>query len=554
MRGLERGREFARRASQVIRVATRYGFGGFLARLGLVRLVPRTRREGPSIEHAGLDAAVRLRLALEELGPTYVKLGQVMATRADLFPEEYVNELRKLQDEVPPVPFESVRPIVEEELGNTLEELFASFDPEPSASASIGQVHHAALPSGELVAVKVQRPGIEATIEMDLAFLQFAAGLAERHFEWADESDLTGLVAEFARSLRQELDYLAEGHNTDRLRENLADDADVVIPRVFWDLTTRRVLTWERLAGAKPTDAAAVDELGVNRPEVAMTLADTILHQILDDGFFHADPHAGNVLVLPGSRIALMDFGSMGWLGREQREELRELLLGIFEEDARLVCEQVMNLGALSEQTDEQALEREVDVLVVQYRHLPPGEVRLRPMVGRLMALLFRHQVRMPSAFALLMKSLVITEGVCLALDPQFDVRRAAERYARPAIAIQAPREAARDLLRSLREVKRHVRLLPRQVTQLLAKAESGRLKLRLEYDRIEEPLGRLDVIANRIAYAMIVSAIVIASAQLAGVEVTMWAQPVPLGLIGFVMAAVMGLWLIVAIIRSGRL
>ncbi len=554
MRSLGRGKEFARRASQVILVATRYGFGGFLARLGLMRFAPRAQREAMSAEHAGLAPAVRLRLALEELGPTYIKLGQAMSARADLFPEDYVLEFRKLQDEVPPFPFEEAREIVEEELDCALDEAFASFEPEPAASASIGQVHHARLESGQDVAVKVQRPGIERTIEMDLAFLQFVAGLAERRFEWAARSDLGGLLAEFARSLRQELAYTTEGHNADRLRENSAGNQDVVIPRVHWDLTTNRVLTCERVRGVRPSETDAIDQMDLDRRVVAMTLAGTMLRQVLDDGFFHADPHAGNVLVLPGNRVALMDFGAVGWLGREQRDELRHLLMGVFEEDARLVCEQIVSLGALSDDTDEQSLERELDLLVAQYRHLPPGEVRLQPMVRRLMALIFRHHVRMPSAFALLMKALVIAEGVCLTLDPKFDFRRAAERYARPVPDLRSPQEAARDLLRTLRDLRRYVRLLPRQVAQLLAKAESGRLKVRLEYDHIEEPMSRLDVIANRIAYAMIVSAIVIASAQLAGVDVTMLGQEVPLGLIGFVMAAVMGLWLIVAIIRSGRL
>lgn len=538
----------------MILVASKYGFGHTVERLGLSRFAPKAQQAAVEAESAGLAAAVRVRMALEELGPTYVKLGQALASRADLFPEEFISELRKLQDEVPPISFDQARDVLEAELGAKIDELFETFDEEPAASASIGQVHDGVLKSGERVAVKVQRPDVERIIEVDLNILRTVAQLAERRFAWAERNDFVGLVEEFAQNLRGELVYTTEGHNADRLRENLRDEDGVYVPRTLWALTTDRVLTSERLDGVKPTDEQAMSEMGVDRPALAAALGRSVLRQVLVDGFFHADPHTGNVLIVGPTRAAFVDFGSMGWLGRELREELLRLLVGIFEENAAVICEQLTTIGAVGRDTDLQALERELDVLVVKYRQLETGELRFGRVINRLMSLLFHYQIRMPSEFALLMKALVLTEGLCLTIDPDFDFRNVAEPFARQSLAMRSPREIAEDVLRAARELQRYARLLPKQLTQLLSKVESGHLKVRFEYDKIEEPLGRFDVIANRIAYAMIVSAIVIASALLAQTQIEVFGVNVPLGIMGFIMAALMGLWLVWAIIQSGRL
>lgn len=553
---LARGRDFARRISQVILVASKYGFGHTIERLGLSRFAPKAQRAAVEAESAGLAAAVRVRMALEELGPTYIKLGQALASRADLFPEEVVAELRKLQDEVPPIPFEQAREVVERELGAQLEDLFETFEEQPAASASIGQVHHAVLKSGEQVAVKVQRPDIERMIEVDLNTLRLVAQLAERRFAWAARSDFVGLMEEFAQNLRGELVYTSEGHNADRLRENMRGEAGIYVPRTLWALTTNKVLTSERVVGAKPTDEPALSAMGVDRAAVAANVGGAMLRQVLVDGFFHADPHTGNLLVIGPAQAAFVDFGSMGWLGRELREELLRLLVGILEENAGVVCEQLAHIGAISEETNLQALERELDVLVVKYRRFEAGELRFGRVVNRLMSLLFRYQIKMPSEFALLMKALVLTEGLCITIDRDFDFRKVAEPFARRSLELRSPREMAEDVLRALREVRHYARLLPKQMAQVLSKMETGRLKLRVEYDRMEEPLARFDVIANRIAYAMIVSAIVIASALLAQSQrpIEIFGVNPPLGIIGFLMAAIMGLWLVWAIVQSGRL
>jgi ubiquinone biosynthesis protein len=536
------------------RVATKHGFGYAAAQAGLGRFVPHRKKDGVQPQGAALADSVRMRMVLEDLGPTFVKLGQMLAARSDLIPEEYVREFSKLQDEVPAFPFEQAREVIEAELGNTVENLFGAFGTEPAASASIGQVHHATLRSGERVAVKVQRPEVQRTIETDLQILRIFAHMAERRFRWAERADLAALVDEFADILLGELDYTQEGHNADRLRENLSDDHSICIPKVYWGLTTPKVLTWERLDGWKLTDEKALASADVPRAPLAEKLASAMLKQILVDGFFHGDPHAGNVMLTRDGRLAFMDFGSMGWLGRELREDLVRLVNGMIEEDAGAVAEQLTVIGVASDDTDMQALEREIDGLLPQLRHMVAGELRIGRLLNKVMELVFRHRVRMPSEFALLVKALALTEGLCLRLDPKFDFRDAITPMAQEMVATRSPGELMQEFLRAGRDLRRYAKQLPRQFAQVLTRAESGRLKLRVEYDRLEEPLGRLDVMANRLAYSLVVAAILIASAILSQIEVVVLGTTVPLGVIGFLFAAVLGIWLLYSIFRSGRL
>ncbi|MFQ6098850.1 MAG: ABC1 kinase family protein [Armatimonadota bacterium] len=551
---LGKGRDITRRALNVGRVATKYGFGYAAAQAGLARFIPHRKKSGVVPEDAALADSVRMRMALEELGPTFVKLGQALAARPDLIPDQYVREFSRLHDEVPPFPFHQVEEIITQELGRGVEDLFQTFGTEPAASASIGQVHHAVLKSGELVAVKVQRPGVADVIETDLQILRLFAHMAERRFRWAERAELSSLVEEFAEMLQGELDYTQEGHNADRLRQNLAEQDGIYVPAVYWSLTTPRVLTWERIEGVKLTDDEALDAAGARRPPLAERLAECMLRQILIQGYFHGDPHPGNVMLTKDGRIAFMDFGSMGWLGRELREDLVRLVSGMIDEDAGVVAEQLAIIGVASDETDMQALEREIDGLLPQLRHMTPGELRLGRILHRIMELVFRYRIKMPSDFALLVRALALTEGLCLKLDPEFDFRQTLAPVARDMLGPSSPADIVDSVLRTGRDIRRYAKQLPRQMARILSKAESGRLKMRVEYDRLEEPLGRLDVMANRLAYSLIVAAILIASALVSQVDVVVLGARVPVGVIGFLFAAVLGVWLLYSIFRSGRL
>lgn len=553
---LKRTTNIVSRTRHVAGVMAHYGFGHIVEHLGLGRLVSKRGQEGraETLSESAADA-VRMRMALEELGPTYVKLGQTLSARADLIPPEFITELRKLQDEVPPFEFRQVREIVECELGGPLDEVFAEFDERPVASASIGQVHHACLRSGEEVAIKVQRPGIDEIIETDLSVLRQVAVLLEGRIEWCRRAGLTQLVNEFASNIRAELVYTTEGHNADRFRANQGEDG-IRIPAVYWSYTTNRVMTMELLRGRKVSERVADELTDEMRAATAARLGQSLLQQVFVDGFFHGDPHPGNVLLTGDGDLALLDFGSVGWLGRESRQDLLRMLMGILNEDAEMVCDQMLKMGAIADDADTPALRHEVDRLLGKFHVVDRAELRISEVLEKLMHAMFRFEVRMPSEFALLMKTIIVLDGVCRMLDPHFDFRRVGKAFARRmALREAAPARLVEELLHSVRETHRHLSSMPRQLGLLLTRIESGRLKMLIELDRVERPMHGLAAIGNRLSFSIVVSAILIASAliiQRPG-EPTLWGLPA-LGVLGFLMSAVMGFWLLVLIIRSGRM
>jgi ubiquinone biosynthesis protein len=303
------------RYRQISEILIGHGFGAILGQIGLDSHLnlPRRLLRRP-VDGNGLSTAEHVRLALEQLGPTFVKLGQILSTRPDLLPPDYLAELSRLQDNVPPADWETVKSVIETELGGALEDKFTGFDPTPIAAASLAQVHQATLPGGEKVVVKVQRPGIRRIIDLDLTILQDLARLAQDRISWMGMYDLPELAEEFALQLRAELDYRREGHNADRFRANFKNELHLHVPKVYWNYTTSRVLTQEFISGIKISDVAALDEAGYNRHQIALYSARFIVQEILEDGFFHADPHPGNIVVMPGEVIGMMDFGTVGHL------------------------------------------------------------------------------------------------------------------------------------------------------------------------------------------------------------------------------------------------
>ncbi len=358
-----------RRYRQIARILTRYGFGQVLTQLGIGRMIApglqKLRFSSAEILHA--TPAERVRMAVEELGPTFIKLGQILSTRADIVPPDLIHELEKLQDTVPPTPFPLIQAQVELELKRPLSELFATFDPVPVASASLGQVHLATLAGGEEVAVKVFRPGIDKVIDVDLDILLQAAALAQKRTDWGQYYDVLSLAQEFANTLRQEQNYEQEGHNMDRFRQIFADEPSVRVPSVYWETTTRRVLTMERLEGVKITDLEGLEAAGLDPAVVARRNIHILLKAVLQEGFFHADPHAGNFSVLPGEVIGMMDFGIMGQVDPGARLGLIQLFVGLFRGDSERSVEALSSLGIATRAADKRALTRDMERLKLQY-------------------------------------------------------------------------------------------------------------------------------------------------------------------------------------------
>ncbi|MGB9885748.1 MAG: ABC1 kinase family protein [Moorellales bacterium] len=549
------------RLRQIVNVAVAQGFGYIVEQLGLAGLVSRSRRGGTvEGERPRLSRGERLARALEELGPTFIKLGQMLSTRSDLLPADVVAELEKLQDRVPPFSAEEVREAVRRELGVPLEQAFAEFDPVPIAAASIGQVHRARLFTGEEVAVKVQRPRLEETVEADLEILFALARLADLHPVWGRMYDFTALAEEFAFTLRQEMDFQAEGRNADRLRQNLTGMPQVRIPRVYWEYTTRRLLTMEYVAGTKLNEPERLAAQKVDRRAVARLLIQAVLKQIFLDGFFHADLHPGNLAVQPGPVLVFMDFGLVGTLAPERREQCLAIVRGLVKGDAELLVRALTALGVATPHTDREGLRRDLERIREKYYRLPFSQMQLGRVLGDLVESAFKHRLRLPRELALMIKTLTTLEAVVRELDPELDLAEVATAFRRQYLREQMRPPALRARLRRAWEEAAWLAVgLPRNLNRLLDKLAHDGISLELRHRELPEFRAHLDQIANRLCFAIILlsfslmmTGLVISSALVQGSRgLFFWRLPVLE--IGFGAAAVLFLGLIWAIVRSGR-
>ncbi|WP_406677585.1 ABC1 kinase family protein [Moorella sp. ACPs] len=542
------------RYRQVVNVLARYGFGYLLDQLGLGELILRQpRREAP------LSPGARLRLALAELGPTFIKLGQILSTRPDLLPPEIIAELARLQDQVPPFPFAEVKQTVEKELGQPLEQLFHEFDPEPLAAASIGQVHRATLPEGDQVIVKVQRPGIAEQVRVDLEILFDLARLAQRHTAYGQIYDFTRMVEEFARSMEGEVDYTREGRHADRLRENLAGNAQVYIPAVYWDYTTVRVLTQEYVEAVKLNDLKEIDRRGYDRRRIAINLTGAIYQQIFVDGFFHGDPHPGNLAVLPGEVIVFMDFGLMGVLSEERQEQFINLMLGIIRRRSQDVLRTLLAMGVVPDGVDRAALKHDIETLRDRYYHLPLSQISLGRAVEELLQLAFKYRLRLPPELTLLAKTLITLEGLARKLDPTLELAELAEPYGRELLrrrfSAGALWQALADNLSFTWEMLQH---LPRQLQHIVDMLEGGELTLKIELLNLRSLVRQMDRIINKLtmsvvllAFSIIMASLIISTAL--GAPGNSLFFRLPTLEFGFGAAGLMLLWLLAAMWRGGR-
>lgn len=544
------------RYREIAQVLIRHGFGELLDQMELLPVLALPRRLLRRDEREMLGAPQRLRLALEELGPTFVKFGQILSTRPDLLPPAYIAELSKLQDTVPPAPWEVIKPRIEEELGGPLDTLFATFDPEPMAAASLAQVHAATLTSGDQVVVKVQRPGIRRTIDVDLEILYDLARLAQERTPLGRLYDLVEIAEDFATTLRNELDYRREGRNADRFRQNFADEPYIYIPRVYWDYTTGRVLTLERISGIKIDDIVALDEAGYDRHQIALNAARIIIKEVLIDGFFHADPHPGNFVVMPDHVIGAMDFGMVGHLSPHLKEDLVQLYIASVRLDSEGIIDQLIRMGAAQGRVDRERLRRDLERLLTKYQGVPLKEIRAKEVVEEIMPIAYRHHLRLPSDLWLLGKTLAMMEGIGLKLDPDFDVFAISEPYVRRFLwQMYSPTLLGRKLLTGVSDWSDFLLDLPKQVPRLLDQMERGDIQINVDIPRADSILSRLDRIANRLAISLLVAAFIMALALLIPTLnlVQPWQLTTWLVVSGFVVAVLLGLWLLFSIWRSGR-
>jgi ubiquinone biosynthesis protein len=545
-----------RRLRDIATILVRYGFADVLARLRLERylafgrrlIFPRRPRDA-----ASLTQAQRLRLATEALGPTFIKFGQALSTRADLLPPDVITELSKLQDAVPPLERGQAEAAIERELGARLPSLFAEFDPESIAAASIAQVHRARLAGGEEVAVKVRRPGIAATIESDLAIMGYLARLAERYLPDADLLRPVMLVHQFALAIRREQDLAREGRAIARFAQDFANDPVVRFPHVHWTHTTAGVLTMEFIHGVKMSEILAGRDCG-NRELLARRGAEILLKQILLHGVFHADPHPANVFVLPGDVICLLDFGNVGRVDRVLRERLARLVEATVRQDGEALADAVVAIVQPG-QVSRLELRNDLSEMLDAYSFVALGDLSIGELLRDIMTTMARHRLRLPSDLMLLARALVTSEGVGRQLDPSFKMvetaRPLVERVLRERFSPSALLERAGSVAQDAAEV---VQTLPRGVLDVIEKVRSDQFQIQFVHRNLDHVVHELDRSSNRLSLAVLVAALIVGSSLIfrAGTGPAMFGYPA-LGLAGFLAAGLLGSWLALLILRSGR-
>lgn len=546
------------RLQEIAAVLIRHGFGDAVRRLGLADALERAGHalhRDHAADLARLDPPVQVRLAMQELGPTFVKLGQILAGRADLFGPEWIAEFARLHSRVPAVPLEDLRAQLREDLGGEPEAVFARFDAEPLAAASIAQVHRAALHDGTEVVVKVRRPGIRTVIEADLRLLERLAALAETELPQLQPYRPRELVREFGRSLQRELNLATECRNAERIAANLAALPHVHIPKVIWAHTGERVNVQEYIAGIPGEDLERVEREGLDRALLARRGAQAVLKMIVEDGFFHADPHPGNVFYLPGNALAFIDFGMVGRLTARRREELLQLLLGLVQREPQPVADVLLDWAGEEHAAQIAQLEGEIEAFVDQYHGTPLAELDLGQMLADVTTILREHRLALPSDLALLVKAFISLEGMGRGLDPSFHMAGEALPILRQVVRARwRPRELGRRAWTTLRRLIGAAGALPQDLGRVLRRLRHGHLRLDIELAHLKRVGDQIDRAANRLSLALVIAALIIGSSIVMTVSggPTLFGLPA-FGLLGFGGAVVGGLWLLRSIWRSSH-
>lgn len=511
------------RYREIVGVLADEGLDSALDVTGLRRFAPVSGRIGGPRRPKPEQVPVRLRHTLERLGPAFIKIGQAASTRSDIIPEAFINELRKLQDQVAPFPYSDAKEVVERELGGPIDQMFRTFDREPLASASLGQVHRAVLPDGTPVAVKVQRPGVRDKVEVDLDILMTQARFMGQRSDVVERYDAVAIAEEFANAVRQELDYLAEAANAERLGELFRDDKTVAFPGVYWDFCTTRVLTLELFEGVPMNRPDVLDAAGCDRKELARRGIYAYLEQIFAHGYFHADPHPGNLFALPDGRVAFTDFGRVGTIGKVGRDQLADLFLAIVDDDVGLAVDTLVSAAGSPGDIDVNELEREVSRLITKYYNKSLKEVRIGELISEVLALVRDHHLMLSSELAMLLATLAVLEGLGTQLDPDFDFVAVTAPFARRIIDERfQPDSVARQLTQSLRRFSKLAVELPESFMRFMRRAGTGDFRVAVYPTQYEPILKRFEEAVNRLAFALVVSAFVV------GLSMLLRGTPVP--------------------------
>ncbi|MFO7819407.1 MAG: AarF/ABC1/UbiB kinase family protein [Halanaerobacter sp.] len=551
-KGLTKKYQHLKRYREIVEILLKHGFGYLIGELDLYQFVPLSKRI-KTLDTAPPEAskAKRLRQVLEELGPTFIKLGQLLSTRPDLLPQDYILELEKLQDQAPPISLEAVIEQLEDNLESDYQDLFQEFSPEPLASASIGQVHRAILDDGTEVVVKVQRPEIEKKVHADLEIMTDLAGMLERRVFADLFISPVEVMDNFSELIKKELDYRNEARNSVKFKNNFAEDDTVKVADLYWEFITQKVLVMEYI------DGVSINKLSedVNRHEIAETIFNSFMKQILLDGCFHGDPHPGNIIITQDNKLGLIDFGLIGQISQRDREIAATLFMALLQQEMDLAVDELLKLGIVTQEIDKKALKRDLYKLVDDYYGTTLEQVELGPLVNRLFNLAFEYEIKLPFNFILLGKSLVTIEGIISKIDPKFDTVAESKPFMSKLIKAKLnPKRLLIDFFSSSRNLFSTLSDLPDEVQYIISLLKNEDLMINLKHSGLNRLISKLDIITNRLAMALIVASLIIGSSliMLSNKGPLFLDYPI-IGLTGYSLAVIFGLWLVIAILKSGR-
>ena len=547
------------RYREIITVLFKHGFGDLVTSSQIEKyldfgkkLITNRKVKKPT----SLSRWERIRMVLEELGPTFIKFGQIMSNRPDILPEPLLMELEKLQDSVPPMPNEEAIEMIEQELGKPISQLFKNIDPNPIASASIAQVYRAELFNGEKVAVKVQRTGIQKIIETDLEIMFHLSLLMEKHIAEMEILNPVEMVKEFERSIHKEIDFNIEASHIERFARNFQTDLSIYIPEVYKDYSTKKILTMEFIDGIKVSNLNGLIKAENDPQIIAGRGCDLVLKQIFEHGFFHADPHPGNILILKDNIICFLDFGMMGTLLPKYQDYLGNIILGVVNKDSKKITETLLRLTGTYNIENRDQLEYRVSELVNQYAYISLKEIKVGELLNKLFRMLIDFKLRLPSDFYLLSKALITIEGVGTKLDPDFDMVSHIEPFAKNLLKKRMdPVKLAKDLYSSVAEFRLLIKDFPFEIREIIRQIKTGKLKVEFEHKGLEPMLVKHDQISNRIAFAIVLASLIIGSSLIVLSKIPPLWQGIPIiGIVGFVGAGIMGFWLLISILRHGKM
>lgn len=553
----------ARRLQQIINVFLKHGFGRIIDQIHLGRYIPFRSRlksfgQWPTLK--GPSVPERLRVAFEELGPSFIKLAQVLSSRPDLITAQFADEFKKLQDEVPPFPASEARRIIEEEFKRPLDNTFLQFDERPRAAASIAQVHRAKLLDGSDVIVKVQRPGIKDQIDTDLNILSSVARLLDRHVPESRFYNPIGIIEEFSRTVSRELDFVEEGKNCARFRKNFEGSEEIYIPSVHAGLLTERVLVMEEIEGVRIDNLEGIARMGLDRKELVRMSVDAYFKMILEDGFFHADPHPGNIVAMPNGMLAFIDFGIVGRVTPEMREIMANTFISLIRRDFDSLVDNYIDLGYFPDDIDFEKFRRQfkADLLyfLEPFYSMKLKEIDFAQYLDVITHVALKHRMQIPADLLLINKAILIMENIGRELDPDFDFIAAAEPYASRLVREKySASKVYERLSRNLAEFGDSFFVFPKQMKKVLRKILADDINLKMRHIGLDRFITDMDRSSNRITFGLIISAILVSSAIMhsTGVGPKIFDLSI-LGIVSFGVAFMMGIWLIISIIRSGRL